>query len=320
MQNTNTATAAETSTPPSASGSPTQPIISISTSNRLTLGLNKCSNTDYHADRTAISSSVVKTIYKDLAQYHREYILGEKEEIKNKSALVVGSLVHSLILEPHLVHTEYNFVKAWDRRTKEYKDIIAALPASDKRTIVTQTEKATADSLVKAHKRHSVAPSYFSGGEAEVTIVAIYNIVTDTISFDEADEGPDTVRIKVRFDYINVDKGFISDAKTTGYSADHTSFKATCEGLMYELSGALYLMVAEAYYKRSFDFYFDVLSKKDQECEVYKLSMNSRIKGLQKIKNALEKYRVARASGKWTESSVNSTPASANSEYVVLEV
>ena len=42
-------------------------------------GVNYCSNFDYHSNRTYLSSSVLKTVYKDLAKYYAEYILGEKE-------------------------------------------------------------------------------------------------------------------------------------------------------------------------------------------------------------------------------------------------
>lgn len=285
----------------------------------LKLGLNYCSNSEYHGDRTALSSTVVKTVYKDLAQYHREYILGVKPEKPYNASMGMGTLMHSLILEPELVSSEYNFVQAWDRRAKEYKNIVAALPASDKRSIVTQTEKAKADRMMAACKAHPTYMSYFTGGQAEVTLVAVYNIDTGAVTFDEADEGPNTVRIKVRLDYLQAELGRVNDVKTTGFASDLTTFKGTCEHWMYQLSGALYLMVAEAWFKRTFQFYFGVVSTTEFTCEVFRLSDKKRLEGVNQIRKAMLKLKQARETGVWAET--NSPAARAEVQnYEVLEV
>jgi hypothetical protein len=286
----------------------------------LRLGLNSCSNEDYHADRTALSSSVWKKVLENIEDYYSEYILGIPSTKKmNQSALTVGSLTHTHILEPHLLNKEYYFIQAWDRRTTEYKNLVAAMSPTDTRKIVTMTEKNTVDRMMAVYKKHPVAPKFFQGGEAEVTIVAAYNLKTGAITFDEKDEGPDTVRIKVRFDYVNVDEGFIADAKTTAYPSDFDTFKATADSLDYPLSASLYLMIAEAYYKRSFKFYFVVLSKKDLTCDVHGFSLNKRILGNQKLARAFEKYKIARETNVWKENSVVAqTLVSAN--YEIQEI
>ena len=286
---------------------------------KLQLGLNYCTNEQHHSDASILSSSLLKIINESLEKFHDEVILGNKKEPKNKGALVVGSLTHTMIMEPHMVNKEYLFTSAWDRRSKEYKDFVSSADPRDKRSIVTLTEQNLVNRLVAVYKKHPVAPQYFKGGKAELTLVCVYNLKTGAISFSEADESKDTVRLKVRFDYINEHEGYITDVKTTGYSSDFETFKITAENLEYDLSAALYLMVAEAYFKRPFKFYFCVLSKKDITCDLHGTSLNTRIKGQQKVVKALNKYKQARETGIWTESSP-SLLVNESTDYEIREI
>jgi len=151
---------------------------------------------------------------------------------------------------------------------------------------------------VASYKKHPEAPSFISGGEPEQTICAVYQ----------------DVPIKVRFDYINVDKGYIADVKTTKEPAGPEVFAATAFNentkypLMYDLSAALYLAIAEQYYGKPLDFYFIVLSKADVACDVYRLSAASRAAGQAKVNKALLKYKQALATGVWTELAVAARP------------
>lgn len=263
-------------------------------------GLNECTNAEYHADRTHLSSSVIKTLYKDLAQYHKEYILGEKPEFKNKAALEEGSLAHSLILEPHLTNSEYIFWDGWTKRGTEWDNFKATAPEG--KTIISAPQKNRVDRLIQAYNTHPIAKNFISGGKAEETLA--HNFLD--------------VPIKVRFDYINVEKGFIADVKTTGFGSDIDSFKVQADGLMYELSAALYCTIAEMHYGKPFDFYFIVLSKKEFSCDVFKASTQFKLSGLKKIKIALEKYKKALQTGIWIEE--NLKVENEETEYTIQEI
>jgi hypothetical protein len=281
----------------------------------LILGVNPpVSNDVYHGDRTAVSSSVIKTMYKDIAQYHREYVLGQKEN-KQSAALDEGSLAHTLILEPHLFASEYAIYPGFDKREAGFKAWKSNQP-DDGKKIISASQLNKVQAWVKSFTNHAHAPKFVKGGEPEQTICALWNVDTGEITFDENTASSRTVRVKVRFDYINVTDGYISDVKTTREASGveifaHTAFnEAGTFVYMYDLSAALYLAVAEAYYGRRFDFYFIVLSKADVACDVYKLSDRRRAEGLAKINKALRKYIAAKESGVWKEQDLKVTASS----------
>lgn len=248
-------------------------------------GLNDCSNSEYHADRKYISSSVLKTIYKSLDIYYNEYILGMKKEISSSTQATfdLGSLVHSYILEPHLVENDYNFFKGFRKAGPEYKEFLES--ARHGKPIISSPQHHSAKELVEAYKRNKHAPSLISGGFSEQTICGTLH----------------GVPIKTRYDYINVDKGFISDVKTTAYPSDKENFTQTVDGLMYHLSAALYCAMAEQYYGKPFDFYFIVLSKRDKTCNVFKLSDEKMELGKRIVAEACAKYKKAKETNDWTE-------------------
>jgi hypothetical protein len=276
------------------------------TSDELVLGLNPpISNYNYHADKNYLSSSVFKTIYKSLEKYYSEYILGEKEPQKDSPSLAEGSLAHTLILEPHMLVKEFNIYPGFDKREKGFQAWKTA--NDDGRTIVSAAQLNKVQQWVKAYQAHPTASTYIDGGIPEQTITAIWNVETGAVTFDEADANENTVKVKVRFDSVNPQLGFMSDVKTTKDPRgpevfSDSAFKETGTfTLMYDLSAALYLLVAEAYYQRQLDFYFIVLSKADIACDVYKLSSTRRAGGMAKLRAAGRKLLEARRSNVWTE-------------------
>jgi len=274
-------------------------------------GLNDCSNFDYHADRKYLSSSVLKTVHKSLELYHREYILGLKEPTSPQSQnnFDVGSLTHSYILEPHLVKEDYNFYFGMRKAGAEFEAFLKGL-TNKTLPIISVNQHKVATDCYEAFKRRKEAVELISGGFSEQTICGTLH----------------GVPIKTRYDYINVEKGYIADVKTTGYSADVDTFKSTCETLMYPLSAALYCAMAEQYYGKKFDFYYIVLSKKDKTCEVFKTSKKTMNEGNAIVKATCEKFLTAKKSGNWIEKcltneqdceSINTSTASS---YIIQEI
>ena len=272
-------------------------------STKLKLGLNHCSNSEYHADTEYVSSSGLKLALKSLSDFHAKYNLGRSEEHKmNQNALDEGSLAHTLILEPHMLDVEYAFYFGV-KRGEKYDRFVETEARG--RLVMSTAQRDRVIEWVNAYKALPVAVDLFNGGESEVTICAEL-------------EG---VKVKVRLDRANAERGIIADVKTTGYSGDVEVFKQTMEGLEYDLSAALYLMVAEAYYGKPFDFYFCVLSKADKTCDIYKTSKATRLKGETKVRKALKMIKEARESGNWTDDEdYEAVPKLALQEYVIKEV
>jgi hypothetical protein len=267
-------------------------------------GVNICTNDEYHSDRKYLSSSVLKTVNKSLDLYHLEYILGQKKEVSKETQAIFdyGTLCHSYILEPNTVSTDFNFFPGFRKAGKEFEDYKAAL-TNPRLPIISASQNSQVLELIKAYSKHPVAPNLVKDGFAEYTVCG------------ELFGCP----IKVRTDYLNIDKGYIVDVKSSGYSSDQESFKLTVDGLQYHLSAALYLQMLEKHFNKPFEFYFLVLSKKDKTCDVFKLSKETREKGELAVRNACDKYRKAKATGIWTDF-FDKPVAEASDEYEILEV
>jgi len=249
----------------------------------LVTGLNSISNKDYHANKTHLSSSNLKMLLKDREQFHKEKILGIKVEQPDNPAFDEGTLTHALILEPEIINTEIIVWEGWTKRGKEWEEF-KNRPENLGKLIVSKPQKVRCDRYYKSFLANKTAVSMIQGGASEFTLC------------QELSDVP----IKVRYDYVNVDKGYIADVKTSGYGVDLDTFKQTVEQFGYNLSATLYLMVAEKFYGKKFDFYFVAISKSSNQCEVFRLSEENLNKGKMMIAEALAIYKSCLKSGDWS--------------------
>jgi hypothetical protein len=252
----------------------------------LKLGINKCSNSEYHADNHFLSSSNYKLLLKDPKQFHKEKILGLREPQEERAAFTEGSLTHSVILEPDLVKHEYAFYEGLRKAGEDYERFAAA---NKGRQIISKPQRIRVESYKEAYRKNQTAQKLLQGGEPEQTICTeLFGIPT-----------------KVRFDYINMDEGYIADIKTSSYPADADTFRLTCSQFGYQLSAALYTAVASKFYNKEFVFYFVVISKKDLVCEVYKASESFMSKGLDDVVKAGKIYKQCKETGLWELQKIN---------------
>lgn len=237
------------------------------------------SNTDYHADRTHLSSSMLKLILTDRQKFYEKWVLNMREA-DSKPAFEEGTITHSLILEPHKVNEEYAFYEGLRRAGAHYEAFAAANPG--KRIILAST-RVRAEKHKAALNRRPEALSLLQNGEAEQNIFgAVLGIP-----------------VKARADYINVEQGIIVDVKTSAYPSDSEIFKGTVKEFMYDLSAALYKNIAEQAYQKDFTFYWVVISKADNECHVYRAGPETLRFGTSLMMKALVQYKQAKESGNW---------------------
>jgi hypothetical protein len=266
---------------------------------RLELGVNQCTNAEYHADKSYLSSSSLKKLLSDPEQFYKEFVLGEKKEVEQNSNFDEGSYAHSLLLEPEKIESEFRFFEGW---RKAGHDWLKFEFNNRGFIILSKPQKVRIEKLVIAAKNFKPAMELLQKGLPEHTVVGELS----------------NVPIKVRADYINIEDGYIADIKTTSYPADVESFKYTIDQYKYQLSAALYTMMFEKHYQKSFAFYFIVLSKKDTSCEVYKLSQHTLNKGKLMVLEALRKYNSCKESGNWLTDEKKSDIIDAT--YSILEV
>lgn len=269
-------------------------------SSELKPGLNNISNEDYHADKTRLSSSNLKTLLKDPQKFYQEKILGNRVRVQ-KNSFDEGSLTHALILEPEVIESEFAFFEGWTKRGKDYTAFKEANPG---KVWISLPQKERCERWAKACRNTPAAQELLKAGVAEQTVCGELN----------------GVPVKTRFDWVDVERGFIMDVKTSAFPIDHESFKMTVEKWSYELSGALYLSMAEQFWGKPFDFYFVAIGKSENDCEVYKMSKETRHMGKLQVNKALEIYKQCKKTGVWElPKDPNAKPEVAE-DYEILEV
>jgi hypothetical protein len=251
---------------------------------KLKEGLNEISNSDYHGDKKWLSSSSLKKLLKDPTLFHKEEILGQKEPEAENPAFLEGSLFHSLILEPHKVASEYAFYEGLRKQGQDFEKFKETVAQG--RPIVSKPQKLKAENWVRIFKSNEAAVRLISGGHPEFTVAKVL----------------DEVPLKVRADYANLNQNYLVDLKTSGHSVGPSSFRMTCTNYMYFLSAALYCKVFEAHFSRPFDFYFVAVCKREPDCQVYKVSMESMAGGMAEVDKAITLYKTCLETGIWERS------------------
>lgn len=269
---------------------------------KLQLGINKCTNTEYHSDLSWLSSSKLKTLVEDPAKFYDDVILGNAKN-ESKPQYELGSYVHTLVLEPEQEAAEYAVFQGWRKAGAAWEQFKMEHAGSGKTLLsVPQVEQGKlAQTALKARPEISVL---LKGGEPEVSICSH---ILD-------------VPVKKRSDYINVDKGYILDVKTTGMPSGVENFRRTVKDFRYDLSAALYAQIAYQHYGKLFDFYFAVYSKVDKQWDLYKASSQTLSEGAADVTKALVTYKKCMASGIWLAPDAQPVSIVPASDYIVEAV
>lgn len=184
---------------------------------------------DYHA-HPALGSTRLRELLKSPALY--------KENVrKDTPALALGSLVHTLVLEPETFPERYVVVPKIDGRTKEGKAQKAALEA-DPRIAVDGDTMAQASSCATSIMGHVV---YRQIRDAQTEHTVMWD---ETVEWADSDgvTHTSTVKCKARFDVVGpwlVDLKTCRDASPSGFSRSIGTYG-------YHIQAAHYLAGARA--------------------------------------------------------------------------
>lgn len=88
-------------------------------------GIHEISNDEYHASQ-GVSRSALMKLKKSPYHYWYEYESGLYQRSEPSDALILGDVVHTLVLEPHLYDKRYIISPKFDRRTTAGKADYAA--------------------------------------------------------------------------------------------------------------------------------------------------------------------------------------------------
>ena len=232
------------------------------------------------------SSSQFKDAVEDIEHFHKKYVSREVSTAvgsQTQSNFDVGSLYHCMVLEPHKVKDTFVIFKGAVKRGKAYEEFVAD---NKDKIIVSQKQYDTAASIAKAAGENQSCQNLLAQGEPELSLfVELHGL-----------------RIKVRADFIDFERGFILDMKsTTGNPKNANDIQKKVSNLNYDLSAALYLDAFNEYCRlndlppiKHFMWCFDSkdkLTSKVWTCseEMIKVGRAKYMQGLNAIRRAQKK-------------------------------
>lgn len=258
------------------------------------------SNEAYHANRTHVSSSGLKLYLKDPREYHKQYVLGEPAYIPPalQNAFDLGSYMHTMVLEPHLLEVEYAIFKSGDREAFDYDN--------EGKTIITMGQDSLAKRVMSEYEKAVFYPdgklisTFFEDGFAEESFFTELDGLPIKVRSDYRKQKVDKVKCLSGLDMPDEFKyASINDVKTTSKAVNLKSVKKICEDLGYDISAALYIDAISKVTGVEHDFFFMFMGKKDYNCQVFRASKEFIKNGRDKYKKAIEGILKSRETGIW---------------------
>lgn len=252
------------------------------------------SNADYHAHES-LSSSGVKVFNRSPLHYWQAYLNPNREEVETKATMNLGSLVHTLFLEPDQYSAEYAILPDdINKRTKEGKAAFVVFEeANAGKCLITAEQLQQAQGMVAALEAHPVTQVL----DQHVGIVEASIFYADPVT---------GVECRVRPDWClppcdAFPNGLIIDLKSTD-DARPTAFARTCANFGYDLSAAMYVDAFQLHYQTSDapDFLF-LVAERDAPFAVacYQASYDMLTNGRIKLNRSLSQFAKCQISNIW---------------------
>lgn len=224
-------------------------------------------NDEYHAHK-ALGSSNLKDILKNPYAFN----MGIKKE--QSPAMVIGSAVHCMVLEPHLFDADYAIAPKYDGRTKEGKAIKEAFESQcSGKTVLKAEDHETVKNCSKAILEN--LPMFFRNGVAEQPF------------FGELDG----IEVKCKPDYYIESLGIVVDIKKCA-DASKDGFAKACANFGYHISAAHYIDTLRSLDKPAHKFVFIcVEDKAPYMTAVYELCEADLDLGREMIVKAIDIYK-----------------------------
>jgi len=248
------------------------------------------SNETYHADTSRLSNSMLGQLAASPELFRDYYVTKTRTRPEPNESMAFGSLLHCMVLEPHLVGVQYALKDGIDRRTKEGKAAWAKLCVEAiGKTIV------TGDDYNKALTCASRLLSHDQAGKLLTAHLQFgMGIVESRIDF-ELDGTP----MRCKPDLILPSHSVIVDVKTTK-SASPGEFANSCADYGYARQAALYMHAAAMHYGSDFRFVFAVVATNEPyEVACYELDDEAIDYGMADAKRLIAEYQRRMESNDW---------------------
>jgi hypothetical protein len=205
------------------------------------LGLVECTNDQYHSGPGISKSHLDAIAGASPLHYWHKYVNPERERAEPSQALIMGSAIHAIVLEPDLFTGEYMTVPADAPKRATKAQIAAKKPSPDAiasiewwaafekenagRIILEDEDYQTCLKIRDAVYRHPVAAGLLTGGTAEQSF---YSIDKETGEL-----------MKCRTDYMHDSGAMIVDLKSTE-DASPNGFGKSAANFRYPVQTAWY--------------------------------------------------------------------------------
>lgn len=186
-------------------------------------------NEAYHADITRIGKSGLDLISRSPAHYWARYLDPNREREEPTPALILGTAVHSAILEPNDFEARYRTLPEINKRTTAGKAEFEALmehAKANKLVFLSQYDLDKCRRMRDAVHKHPAAQLLLAKGVAEQTLM-----------WTDEETG---AKCKARPDWLSEDTGYIVDVKTTE-DASPVGFAKSVYNYRYHVQAPWYL-------------------------------------------------------------------------------
>lgn len=250
-------------------------------------GLWDVSREAYHADRTALCNSALADFRKSVPLYYGRHVTGTIPPKESTDAMSLGTLLHTLVLEPENFAASVAVAPEINRRTNAGKEEYAAwCAASACKTVVTREQLDTAQRMAASIRLHQMA------GYA----LSLEGPVEQAIRWQDPKTG---LWIRNLIDKWAPSIGLVIDLKTSR-DPTPTEFAKSVANLGYHAQAALYSDGAAAVYGETVDFLFIVVgSEPPHEVACYTLDEAAIEAGRRANRAALDEIARRRESGEW---------------------
>ena len=258
----------------------------------------------YHAIK-ALSNSSLSVLKRSPTEFYKRFVTGEMKG-QESEAMLLGSAVHMLALEPERFDAQYVVLdgpinpttkKFYGRDTKAFErwmlDQLGASNANGigSRKILIREEFAESLAIAKAFQAHPTIAAIMAS-TAEKLFESEYGLQYET------NDGQ-TVDLKCKIDFVCPPERIIIDLKTTSDPSPY-AWGWSAEDFGYHRQAAIYSDAMEAKYGGDFRFLFGVVrSKEPYEAAVYELDAESIQRGRSEYEALIEEYVNRKAINDW---------------------
>ena len=254
---------------------------------------------NYHAIK-ALSNSSLSVLKRSPTEFYKRFITGEMKG-QESDAMLLGSAVHMLALEPERFDAEYVVLDGpineskkppgpYGRDTKAFQKWLDAEMMQQTRKVLVREEFAESLAIAQAFQSHPEIMAIMAS-RAEKLFESEYSM--------EYEIGDDKVGLKCKIDFVCPEARLIIDLKTTSDPSPY-AWGWSAEDFGYHRQAAIYSDAMEAKYGEPFRFLFGVVrSKEPYEAAVYELDAESIQRGRSEYEALIEEYVNRKAINDW---------------------